>query len=141
MMNYYKAAQRDVALLAELNRQLIQDEGHRNQMTLPQLEQRMSGWLAGEYEAVLFEQDDHVVAYALYKLENEYIYLRQFFVCRGQRRQGVGRQAIYLLTSKIWPAHRRIRIEVLVNNEVGRHFWRSVGFLEYAVTMELERSA
>lgn len=35
--------------------QLIQDEGHRNRMTVAELEQRMRGWIAGEYRAVIFE--------------------------------------------------------------------------------------
>jgi predicted metal-dependent HD superfamily phosphohydrolase len=45
----------DCALLAELNQQLIRDEGHRNRMTAPQLEQRMRGFIQGEYRAMIFE--------------------------------------------------------------------------------------
>jgi ribonuclease HI len=38
-----------------MNYQLIHDEGHRNPMTIQELEERMRAWLAsGEYEAVLF---------------------------------------------------------------------------------------
>jgi len=66
----------DCPLLAELNHQLIQDEGHRNRMTLPELEQRMRCWLAGEYRAVIFEDGGDVVAYALYLEKPEEIYLR-----------------------------------------------------------------
>src|SRR5437870_9469274 len=46
-MTYRHATLDDCPLLAELNCQLIRDEGHRNRMTLPELEQRMRGWLAG----------------------------------------------------------------------------------------------
>jgi hypothetical protein len=104
-MHYRKATQTDIPLLAELNHQLIRDEGHHNPMSLAQLEQRMTHWLAGENQAILFEQDAHILSYALYKLENDYIYLRQFFVSRDQRRRGLGRQAMRLLLSEIWPAH------------------------------------
>ena len=109
-------------------------------------------------EAILFEQDTFILAYALYKLENEYIYLRQFFVSRDQRRRRlrrlradrrrgsgrrrfrqVGRQAMLLLILEIWPAHLPVRLELLVDNEVARRFWKALGFSDYAVTMELER--
>jgi GNAT superfamily N-acetyltransferase len=105
-------------------------------MTLPQLEQRLGRWLAGQYEAALFEQGTQIVAYALYKSENEYIYLRQFFVARDYRRRGLGRQALMILTTEVWPAHLPVRIEVLVGNKVARQFWQALGFTDYAVTME-----
>jgi len=38
---FRKATSDDVPLLATLNEQLIEDEGHRNRMTLPKLERRM----------------------------------------------------------------------------------------------------
>ena len=46
-LQYRFATQENVQLLAEMNQQLIRDEGHRNKMTLPQLQERMSGWLQG----------------------------------------------------------------------------------------------
>jgi hypothetical protein len=54
-MRYHLANDLDLPLLAEWNRQLIQDEGHRNPMTVAELQARMQGWLAGEYRAVVFE--------------------------------------------------------------------------------------
>ena len=44
------AIQSDVPWLAKMNQELILDEGHRNKMTLPELEQRMSDFLQKEYE-------------------------------------------------------------------------------------------
>ena len=79
-MTFRQATTDDCALLAELNHQLIQDEGHRNRMTVPELEQRMKGWLSGEYRAVLFKEGNEVVAYALFREQPEEIYLRQLFV-------------------------------------------------------------
>jgi len=35
----------DVRLLAQMNKRLIEDEGSRNPMSTPELEQRMRGWL------------------------------------------------------------------------------------------------
>ncbi len=57
----------DFDLLAEWNHQLIQDEGHRNPMTVKELRQRMKDWLAGEYQAIIFIHDAEPKAYALYK--------------------------------------------------------------------------
>ena len=136
-MNFRRATLNDCALLAELNHQLIRDEGHRNRMTVPELEQRMKGWLASEYAAMLFENDGEVVAYALYREQPEEIYLRQLSVARNRRRQGIGRQAVEILRSKIWPKNKRLTVEVLVQNEAAVAFWRAVGYKDYSLTLEI----
>ena len=136
-MNFRRATLNDCALLAELNHQLIRDEGHRNRMTVPELEQRMKGWLASEYAAALFENDGEVVAYALYREQPEEIYLRQLFVARNRRRQGIGRQAVEILRSKIWPKNKRLTVEVLVQNKAAVAFWRAVGYKDYSLTLEI----
>jgi hypothetical protein len=53
-MTYRIATANDVALLAEMNHQLIRDEGHRNPMAVPELHGRMKAWIESEYTAVLF---------------------------------------------------------------------------------------
>ena len=68
-LEYKFATKEDVALLAEMNQQLIHDEAHRNPMTLPQFQNRMSTWLQSEYTAVLFTQASESLGYALYKKE------------------------------------------------------------------------
>ena len=65
-MTFRRATLDDCALLAELNHQLIRDEGHRNKMSVHELEQRMRGWLATDYSAVIFEDGGEVVAHALF---------------------------------------------------------------------------
>src|SRR5579863_9909103 len=97
LVNFRRATLDDCALLADLNHQLIRDEGHRNPMTVPELEQRMRGWLASEYAAVIFEEDGEVVAHVLYREQPEEIYLRQLFVARNRRRQGIGRKAVEIM--------------------------------------------
>jgi GNAT superfamily N-acetyltransferase len=138
-MRYRFATAADVPLLAEMNRQLIQDEGHRNRMSLAELEQRMNGWLKGEYKAVLFENDGGAVGYALYKQETDHVYLRQFFVEADQRRKGIGSAAVAWLLSNAWRQSPRIQLDVLVGNSAGIAFWRSLGFVDYCTTMELVR--
>ncbi len=140
-MRYRKAILADAQLLAAMNQQLIQDEGHRNRMTLPELERRMADFLEGEYTAVLFllDPDETPAAYALYRHDPDSIYLRQFFVSRAHRRQGIGREAIRLLLDEIWPRDCRIVVEVLVSNTTGYAFWKAVGFKAYSMALELAR--
>jgi len=136
-ISYRAATGKDATRLAQLNQQLIRDEGHRNPMTVEQLTARMTGWLAGEYAATLFEANDDVIGYALYRHEPDFVYLRHFFVRPEHRRRGIGRAAIAWLWANAWQSASRLRIEVLINNEVGRAFWKSIGFSEYCVTMEM----
>jgi predicted acetyltransferase len=136
-MNFHRATLKDCAALAELNHQLIRDEGHRNSMTVSELEQRMKGWLTAEYAAVLFEKDGEVVAHALYREQPEEIYLRQLFVVRNRRRQGLGRRAMEILRTQIWPKHKRPTVEVLVQNEAAVAFWRAMGCRDYSLALEI----
>jgi hypothetical protein len=48
-------------------------------MTVPQLAERMSSRLKGEYQAFVFEVESKPIGYALYRLEPEYVYLRHHF--------------------------------------------------------------
>ncbi len=136
-MTFRGATPGDCPVLAELNHQLIRDEGHRNAMTVPELEQRMRDWLTGKYRAVIFEDGDEVVAYALYREQLEEIYLRQLFVVRNRRRQGLGRRAVEILRSEIWPNNKRLTVDVLVTNKTARAFWRAVGYADYSLTLEI----
>jgi GNAT superfamily N-acetyltransferase len=133
---FRKAVEADVPALAVMNWQLIRDEGHRNPLTIDELAVRMSGWLAGQYEAVLFEQAGQTIGYALYRRDADYIYLRQMFVWPDYRRRGVGRRAIEWLRRDAWGA-TPVRVEVLVGNASGLAFWRAMGFDDYCVTLEL----
>ena len=137
-MRYRFSLPSDAALLAPLNAQLILDEGHRNHMSIPQLAERMRGWLSGEYRAVVFDDDDGLVGYALFRHEAEYIYLRQFFVRPDSRRRGIGRNALLWLRRNAWGPEARVRVDVLVGNQIGQAFWRAVGFNDYCVTLEQE---
>ena len=76
----------------------------------------MRGWLSTEYRAVSFRREAPVVAYALFRNDEwNRIYLRQFFVVRDARRQGVGRAAV---TSACCVTFHRASVET-------RGCWRS----------------
>jgi predicted acetyltransferase len=136
-MNFRPATTSDCPLLAEWNHQLIRDEGHRNPMTVPQLEKRMRGWLSSEYQAVVFEEGSEPVACALFCEQPEQIYLRQLFVVRHRRSQGIGRRAVDILRSQIWPRTKRLTVEVLVANKRAVAFWRKVGYSDYSLALEI----
>ena len=136
-MNHRFATARDCAMLAELNHQLIRDEGHRNRMTVPELEERLRGWLESEYRGVIFENESGLVGYALFRPEPAEIYLRQLFILPHWRRQGYGRKAIGILREKIWPRDQRLTVDVLVANTAAVQFWRAVGYRDYALTLEI----
>jgi GNAT superfamily N-acetyltransferase len=131
------ASQTDIRLLAALNRQLIDDEGHRDTMSIAELADRMRAFLAADYRAALFERDGRLVAYALWAERGDGLYLRQFFVVREARRGGIGRQAMAILRQEAWPQDARLYLEVLTGNTRGLAFWRALGFADYALTLEL----
>ena len=97
----------------------------------------MRGWLAAEYKAVLFEIDGEVMAYILYREQAEEIYLRQLFVVRNRRRQGIGRRTFEIIRSQIWPADKRLTVDVLVENIPAVAFWRAVGYKDHCLTLEI----
>jgi predicted acetyltransferase len=137
-MRHRFATRADAQILGALNYQLIQDEGHRNQMSISELVSRLDEWLAGAYRASIFEDDTEILAYALYREEIDQIYLRQFFVQRQHRRSGIGRQCMKMLVYQIWSKDKRITVAVLCHNQAGIAFWRAVGFTDYCLTLERE---
>jgi GNAT superfamily N-acetyltransferase len=136
-MNHRFATMNDSALLAELNHQLIHDEGHRNKMTVPELQERIKDWFSSEYAAVIFEEGAEMIAYALYREQPKEIYLRQLFVARNRRREGIGRRVMDILRSKIWPRGKRLNVEVLIKNEAAIFFWRAMGYKDYSLALEI----
>jgi GNAT superfamily N-acetyltransferase len=128
----------DADALGALNALLIRDEGHRNPMSVPQLVERMSEWLRGEYKAVIVETQGAIVGYALFRRDPDYVYWRQLFVQAEHRRCGIGRSMIQWLLKNACQGAPRLRIDVLVGNTAARRFWESLGFRDYCLTMEME---
>ena len=137
VMTFRAATLDDCSQLAELNHQLIRDEGHRNPMTVPELERRMRNWISGEYRAIIYEDDGEIVGYALFREQAQEVYLRQLFVVRHRRCQGLGRRAVEMLRSQVWPKTKRLTVDVLVSNKRAINFWRAVGYSEYALSLEI----
>lgn len=136
-MEYRFGSEGDLGLLAEWNHQLVRDEGHKNLMSVGELRERMKWWLDGEYKSVIFQVGSESVAYALYREEPDAITLRQLFVKRGFRRQGIGRAAMGILLKEIWASNKRLIVEVLTANEGAVAFWRAVGYCDYCLTLDI----
>lgn len=136
-MEFRYAVESDAPQLAEINRQLIEDEWGGGGMPLDHLEARMRRWIEGEeYTAVLFTENGATVAYSLVSIDEDSAYIRHFFVLHEHRGRGHGRRAMAALLEHIIPAGLRITLDVLASNTVGHAFWQSVGFTDYAIRME-----
>ncbi|MBC7955114.1 MAG: GNAT family N-acetyltransferase [Cytophagales bacterium] len=132
---FRSASLTDAETLGLLNHQLIKDEGHRNPMNVPELTERMRGWMAYEgYEALLGFDGHDMVAYVLWRHLHDSVYLRQIFVQRDYRRQGTARHLMLNLFER-WPT-KRLTVDVLAGNARALAFWRRMGYQDYAVMLE-----
>jgi len=125
----------DCAHLAVLNRQLIDAERHRNTMDVPALDARMRGWLLNDYRAIVAERGKGFVGYVLARRDDDGLYLRQLYVIAGERRRGLGRGLVEAIEADA-PDALRLRLDVLVGNAAALIFWRSIGFLDYAIALD-----
>lgn len=132
-MMIQKCAFEDCPFLSLMNKQLIEDEKSDNPMTIPQLEQRMQGFLGGEYEAYYLKDQDTVLGYALVKTSSSPKYLRQFFIRPEYRRKGFGTLFFHQLMDAL--KEEEIDIEVFTWNQHAKMFWESLGFLPRSIYM------
>jgi len=135
----------DVTILAEMNQQLVLDEGSRNPMALEQLKERMYRWLTGDRDAVIVERRDETIGYMLFwRVADEYypykdsIYIRQFFIQPSFRRRGIGQIAFELIVSDVFDENVALSLDVLESNPEGKAFWSKMGFEVYHTTMRRE---
>lgn len=144
-INLRPATLDDIDLLAEMNQQLIIDEGNSetmNTMTLPQLKERLQKWLSGKREGIIVERAGETIGYIIFwRREDEYfpyqhsIYIRQFFIQPSYRRRGIGKVAFDRIVSEHFPPDADITLDVLKSNSEARAFWSKLGFADYHTTM------
>jgi GNAT superfamily N-acetyltransferase len=141
-----KATVQDLSLLTQMNKELIEDEGSLNPMSIDQLEQRMLNWLTtDDWEVDLVLLAGGVIGYALYQFrvhsilaDAEEVYLRQYFIRRRYRGNGIGLAGIQLLKDSRFEHVKTIVIDVLLSNPKGIRFWQKAGFFSYYMNMRLE---
>ena len=123
----------DLAALVALNQQLIEDQRYDNPLSPEGLRERMARWVAGAHAVALFELDDEIAAYAVWRDDADGIYVRHFFVARSFRRSGLGRSAFGVLEER-WRG-REVKLDVLLHNQRALDFWRAVGFGDYSLVL------
>ena len=132
-MQLQKCSIKDVAKLALLNKQLIEDEKSDNAMNINELEKRMKEFLETDYSAYFFIEDSQIVGYALIRNTDNPVYLRQFLIDRNYRKNHYGTQAFQMLLKYL--DIKEIDLEVLPWNKSGLAFGKHCGFSETCITM------
>jgi len=131
-------------LLARMNKELIEDEGHRNPMNIDELRRRFERFVNEEgYRVDVVRWRDEIVGFATYRQVPDnaescgyHIHLRQFYISRDVRGCGLGRLAVESLMRTRFKVGERIFLNVLETNPGGRAFWTKAGFNPYDTTME-----
>lgn len=137
-MEICKCSLADVKELAFMNSQLIEDEQCDNKkLNMQELEDRMLGFITGDYDAYFFLADGEVVGYGLVNNTRNPLYLRQFLIKREYRRKSYGREAFYSLLKLL--GTDIIDIDVYTWNERGLKFWENCGFKERCKNMRYTR--
>lgn len=142
------ATEADLLLLAEMNKRLFEDAGSQNPMPVAALAERLAAWHAGtEWHIAVFVSGDATVGYAvfstrpdLYQPEIPFVYVRQFYIDRAWRRQGLGREAFAALARAYFPGRCKVTIDTLATDPNATAFWSALGFAPYSMTMMLHRA-
>ncbi|MDI6871113.1 MAG: GNAT family N-acetyltransferase [Bacillota bacterium] len=144
MLSLQAATGKDLPVLARMSCELIEDEGATTSRSLAEVEHRLAEWLEDGWSIDLFLHDGDIAGYAIYQFrpdeyypERTVAYLRDFFIARPLRRQGLGRLAFDALIRERFPAASAVVLEVLVSNDKGREFWSALGFQPFSITMKL----
>lgn len=125
--------------LASFNKQLNDDGGCDNDMTIHELERRMHEFFLGGYQVIIFEVNGIHVGYTLVNIMKTPIFIRHFFVAGEFRRQGYGSEAFNKLIEFL--GVDKIDLSVLVSNDIGFKFWESCGLVPYEVFMHYRGKA
>jgi ribosomal protein S18 acetylase RimI-like enzyme len=134
MINIQECTISDANILAEMNRQLIEDEKENSKIDLPQLIKRMVNFLNNEYKAFFIKNGNIIVGYFLCDMSKSPIYIRQFFIKREERRKHSGKEAFFEL--KNYFKIDEIELDVYTWNETGIKFWESLGFKRQLIRMK-----
>ena len=128
-----EAARQDIPRLGQLNFQLIQDEGHENELGISGLQKRMAIWLMHEYRCFVATHEEQIVGYALFRENDRSFYLRQLFVSRQHRRLGIATKLLDYLFAEVW-GEQELRLDVLATNQAAIDFYEQYGLSLYCHT-------
>ena len=131
----FEAGLERVAELAELNRQLRDDEGYPDPMTQAQLAERMTNWLQDGYRCYLARQVGHTVGYCMFREAPTYYHLRHLYVARDHRRRGIATALLDWMYAHVWSG-KPVRLDVFSHNAPAVAFYRAYGFRVAVLRME-----
>lgn len=131
-MEIRKAVDSELTLIAEMTRQLFEDEPSDMTLSAEQFEDRLQKYIDAGCIAFLFAEEN-VIGYALVNVMRSPCYLIDFFICRPFRRGGKGTLAFNSLLKAI--DTDCIDLDVFCWNDRGKKFWESLGFKERAIIM------
>lgn len=132
-VNLIEASEENCIELAYLNKQLNDDGGCNNNMSIQELEERMHKFLLSDYKAVIFEANGKHIGYALIKISKLPIFIRHFFIIEKFRRQGYGTAAFKKIINYF--KVDELDLSVLISNNIGYEFWKSCGLKPYELFM------
>ena len=134
-MTINRAEASDVKELADLNRQLIEDEQHPNPMTRDELAERMIRWMEEGYTCYVARSGGVSAGYCLFRDDGKHYYLRQLFVARACRRRGIATALLDWMYAHVWSG-KPVRLDVFAHNEEAVAFYRGYGFRVAVLRME-----
>lgn len=129
-----KATDSDLALLVRMNIDLVADERYDRPMKDADMAIRMDRFIHDPaYAVYVFEVNGENAGYAVVELEKSPLYLRHFFIQHDFRRSRVGTRCFHLLLETL--KTDRMDLDVMIWNERGCGFWKSLGFRERCIMM------
>lgn len=125
-MELIRCSEDDIAILAEYNSQLIQDEQSGNMMSLDELQDRMQNFFKEGYQAYYIVEQDTKIGYLLVDITKQPLFLRHFLILSEHRRKGYGTKAFRLLCQLLQTDE--MEIQVLTWNTPALSFFQKCGF-------------
>jgi ribosomal protein S18 acetylase RimI-like enzyme len=123
--------------LAEMNIQLRADENMDNVMTPDEVRSRMLSFLqSNEYSVFVLNQNSEIKGYAVIKTGSKPMFLRQIFVKREFRKQGLGAYIINELLKKL--NINEMDLEVMAWNQAAIEFYEKFGFKRRYIGMRFK---
>ena len=132
-MEIVRCTDKDLTLLAQLNKELFEDEKNDNVLSENILAEKLKNAMDKDSAAYIFTDKGSIVGYALVRTQLTPYYLSHFYICREHRRKRLGTVAFDLLLAEL--GTDSIDLDVFCWNHRGQEFWKSLGFTERAIIM------
>lgn len=126
-MELRRASVEDLEILTAMNLLLREDEKMDNNMTENEVRKRMRFFIKSKrYEVFLFQEREIIKGYIVIEIFRKPLYIRQFFVKREFRRQGIGTCVLDMILQYF--NTKEIDVDVLVWNTNAIAFYEKYGF-------------